>query len=256
MGTGPGSQPPLKVDPELLRKYGQQLLTAAGDLPAAPAPFTVTGTDAISQAIAEKLPSLEGAIQDALPQLKDEASNTASNVVEAAGRYSSTDSQLAADYEKHQFDSAGGPGGGGSGTAGSGGGGADSMGQLGQMMSMPMQMTSQAAQLPMQAMSAVGQVPQGIMQGVQQIGQMTGGMGNAGGASDAQTGELTKADAGQPDERRDEHEAKQDAQQGATAGDSTAERAPEPIPKEAPPTTAVLQQVSPRYATPDPSVNL
>ena len=45
------------------------------------------------------------------------------------------------------------------------------------MMSMPMQMASQAAQMPMQAMSALGQVPQGIMQGVQQIGQMAGGLG-------------------------------------------------------------------------------
>lgn len=57
--TGPGSQPPLKVDPDLLSKYGNQLLTAAGDLPEAPPPFTVSGEDAISQAIAEKLPSLE-----------------------------------------------------------------------------------------------------------------------------------------------------------------------------------------------------
>ncbi len=107
--TGPGSQPPLKVDPDLLSKYGNQLLTAAGDLPEAPPPFTVSGEDAISQAIAEKLPSLEGAIQDALPQLKGEASTTANNVVTAASRYAATDAQLAANYEKHQFDSSGSP---------------------------------------------------------------------------------------------------------------------------------------------------
>ncbi len=241
MGTGPGSQPPLKVDPELLRKYGQQLLTAAGDVPAAPAPFTVTGMDAISQAIAEKLPSLEGAIQDALPQLKDEASNTASNVVEAAGRYSTTDSQLAADYEKHQFDSAGGPGGGGNGIAGTGAGDADSMGQLGQMMSMPMQMAGQAAQPPMQAMGAVGQVPQGVMQGVQQIGQMTGGVENAGGASQVQADTPTADEVGQPEDRSDEDNAEQNTQRGATAGDAHAERAPEPASKEASPTTTVPQ---------------
>ena len=227
MGTGPGSQPPLKVDPELLGKYGQQLLAAAGDLPAAPPPFTVTGADAISQAIAEKLPPLEGAIQDELPKLKDEASNTASNVVEAASRYATTDSQLAADYEKHQFDSAAGRGAG----TGSVGGGTDSagqMGQMGQMMSMPMQMASQASQLPTQAMGAVGQVPQGVMQGVEQIGQMAGGIG----------------DAGHPDDRRDEDQEKDDAQQGAAAGDAKAERAPEP------------QLGSPRHAAPDPNVNL
>ncbi|GLP72973.1 hypothetical protein TUM20983_00830 [Mycobacterium antarcticum] len=196
MGTGPGGQPPLKVDPELLGKYGNQLLTAAGDLPDAPAPFTVAGADAISQAIAQKLPSLEGAIQEALPQLKNEASTTASNVVEAAGRYSTTDAQLAAEYEKHQFDSAGSAGGGLASGASALGGGGDSMGQLGQMMSMPMQMASQATQMPAQAMSAVGQVPQGIMQGVEQIGQM----GGAGGGQDA----------------RDE----------AAAGDADSERAP------------------------------
>ena len=60
MGTGPDGQPTLKVDPELLKKYGGQLLTAAGDLPDAPPPFIVPGTDAISQAVAEKLPMIEG----------------------------------------------------------------------------------------------------------------------------------------------------------------------------------------------------
>ena len=119
MGTGPGSQPPLKVDPELLSKYGQQLLTAAGDLPEAPPPFTVTGEDAISQAIAEKLPALEGAIQDALPQLKDEASHHREQRGRPQRGYATTDAQLAANYEKLQFDSAAGGGAG----AGSGGGG-------------------------------------------------------------------------------------------------------------------------------------
>ncbi|MBJ7341907.1 type VII secretion target [Mycolicibacterium sp.] len=240
MGTGLGSQPPLKVDPELLGKYGQQLQTAAGDLPEAPAPFTVTGTDAISQAIAEKLPSLEGAIQDALPRLKTEASTTASNVVEAAGRYSSTDAQLAADYEKHQFDSAGSAGVG----AGSVGAGAGSMGQMGQMMSMPMQMAGQVGQLPMQAMGAVGQVPQSVMQGVQQIGQMAGGMG----ASQSTSEPPMPGDAERPDDGRDDDQA--------AAGDEKAERAPEPLQKADSTTAAVPQQSSPRHAAPDPNVNL
>lgn len=244
--TGPGSQPPLKVDPDLLSKYGNQLLTAAGDLPEAPPPFTVTGEDAISQAIAEKLPSLEGAIQEALPQLKGEASTTANNVVTAAGRYAATDAQLAANYEKHQFDSAG---------ASSGGGGAGAMGQMGQMLSMPMQMASQAAQMPMQAMSALGQVPQGVMQGVQQIGQMAGGLGGgATGSPEAGAGKPAEGDAPPQDDRRDEDEG---AKHEAAPGDKATERAPEPAPKEAPATTTpVPQQSSPRHAAPDPTIDL
>lgn len=248
---GIGDQPPLKVDPELLSKYGNQLLSAAGDLPEAPPPFIVTGEDAISQAIAGKLPGLEGAIQDALPQLKGEASATASNVVTAAGQYADTDAQLAANYEKLQFgpaDAAGGAGG----AAGAGavaGGGAGAMGQMGQMMSMPMQMASQAAQMPMQAMSALGQVPQGIMQGVQQIGQMAGGAtGSSEGGADKAAGE-----APPQDDRRDEDD---EAKQEAAAGDTAGEGAPEPAPKEAPATTAVPHQSSPRHAAPDPTIDL
>jgi hypothetical protein len=247
MGSGPGSQPPLKVDPEQLAKLGGQLLSAAGDLPEAPAPFTVTGTDAISQAIADKLPGLEGPIQEALPQLKAEASGTASNVVTAAGKYASTDAQLAADYAKHQFDSAGASG--SSGGAGSGGG--DAMSQMGQMMSMPLQMASQAAQLPMQAMGAVSSVPQGIMQGVQQIGQMTGGLGGSDKAAEGRDGspdatQDAPADSSRDDHRRDEDKGKHEAAPGPGSG----ERAPDPsIP-------AVPQHGSPRHAAPDPKVNL
>jgi hypothetical protein len=236
MGTGPGGEQVLKVDPEQLQKYGGQLLSAAGDLPDAPAPFTVTGTDAISQAIAGKLPGLEGPIQDGLPQLKNEASSTASKVVTAAGQYASTDAQIAADYERHQFDSAGSPGGGSAGS----GGGSNSVSQMDQMTSMPMQMASQAAQLPMQAMGAVGQVPQGIMQGVQQIGQMTGGLGGS------------ESGSGRPDARGDddrpEERAKHEAPPGATAGAAHAERAPL--------TPAAPQQSAPRHAAPDPSIDL
>jgi hypothetical protein len=240
MGTG-NQQPPLKVDPELLRKYGGQLLNAAGDLPDAPPPFTVSGTDAISQAIADKLPSIEGPIQGALPQLKDEASNTASNVVTAAGRYSSTDAQLAADYEKHQFDSAAGTGGGGAGS----GGGSEAMSQMGQMTSMPMQMGGQAAQMPMQTMSAVAQVPQGIMQGVQQVGQ-TVGMGMAtSGPSD----KLDEEGTVQPSDPRDEDQDKQRSEPRAAAGDADAERAPEPQ-------QSSPQQSAPRRAAPNPEINL
>jgi hypothetical protein len=246
MSTGDGAIPPLTVDPELLERYGNQLLTAAGGLPEAPPPFTVTGTDPMSQAIADKLPVMEGAIQDGLPQLKDQASATASTIVSAAGQYQSADQQNAADIKKHQFDSAGGPGGG----SGAGGGGA--MSQMGQMMSMPMQMAGQAMQIPMQAMGAVASVPQGIMQGVQQISQMTGGLGGSGDSADGKADKPAEDGTEKQDDRRDEPKDKQGAAPGAT----NAERAPEPAPKGAPATAPAPQQSSPRHAAPDPAVNL
>jgi hypothetical protein len=111
MGTGE-QPPPLKVDPEQLAKLGHQLLAAASDLPDPPPPFAVTGADAISAAIAERLPSIEGPIRDALPRLKDEAMTTAANVIAAAQRYSITDEQLAADYAARRFEPTRGPDGG------------------------------------------------------------------------------------------------------------------------------------------------
>jgi hypothetical protein len=250
MGMGDGAIPPLTVDPELLERYGNQLLTAAGGLPEAPPPFTVTGTDPMSQAIADKLPAMEGGIRDGLPQLKDQASATASTIVSAAGQYQSADQQNAADIKKHQFDTAGGPGG------GSGAGGGDAMSQMGQMMSMPMQMAGQAMQIPMQAMGAVASVPQGIMQGVQQISQMTGGLGGSGDSAGGKADKPAEDDTQRPDERRDDAKDKQDAQQGAAPGATNAERAPEPAPKGAPATAPAPQQSSPRHAAPDPAVNL
>jgi hypothetical protein len=243
MGIGDGAT--LRVDPELLSQYGGELEAAAKDLPDAPPPFVVTGTDAISTAIAGKLPDIEGKIQESLPQIKTDAVATASNIVSAAGKYKGTDEQLAAEYEKHQFDAAGSSGGG---AAGSAGGGGDAMSQMGQMMSMPMQMASQAAQMPMKAMSAVASVPQAVMQGVQQIGQMVGGLGKSDGDSpDAQADAAEQKDQ----EQKDDEQKKQESQLGAAGGTAYAERAPEPsaVP-------AVPQPSSPRHAAPDPQVNL
>jgi ESX secretion-associated protein EspJ len=248
----------LRVDTELLGRLGSDLQASAGDLPTAPPPFVVSGEDPISLAIAGRLPGIEGPIQEALPQLKAEATKTASNIVTAAGMYQNTDEQFAANYEKHQFDQASATGAGG---GGSGDGGGDSMGQMSQLMSMPMQMASQAAQIPMQAMSAVTSLPQTVMQGVQQIGQMTGGMGKSDGSSDGQPGQPGGPGMDQPQDRHDEDKPKQDHQDGAAPGDTKGERAPDSKPSEAPhtPTPAeppVPQQSSPRHAAPDPTVNL
>lgn len=229
MGIGDGAS--LKVDPELLSQYGGDLHTAALDLPDAPAPFVVTGTDAISAAIAGKLPDVEGKIQEALPQIKTDATTTASNIVAAAGKYKGTDEQLAAEYEKHQFDQAGSSGSSATGSAVGG----DATGQMGQMLSMPMQMVSQAAQMPMQAMGAVSSLPQAAMQGVQQIGQMAGGLGK----SDGDSAVLADAAEQKDDEQKEQESA-------AAPGTSHAERAPASVP----------QPSSPRHAAPDPQVNL
>lgn len=229
MGIGDGAS--LKVDPELLSQLGTQLQTAAAGLPEAPEPFIVSGTDPISLAIAGRLPDVEGGIQTALPQVKADATTTASNIVAAAGKYKGTDEQLAAEYEKHQFDQAGSSGSGATGSAGGG----DAMGQMGQMLSMPMQMASQAAQMPMQAMGAVSSLPQTAMQGVQQIGQMAGGLGK----SDGDAAVLADAAEQKDDEQKEQESA-------AAPGTSHAERAPASVP----------QPSSPRHAAPDPQVNL
>jgi hypothetical protein len=187
------------------------MLSAATDIPVAPAPFTAGGADPISMKIMSTLPSLEAPIQTGLPEVKAEATKTATSIVEAAAKYLQTDEQLARAYEG-QFDGQGGTPGGGGGGGGAPGagvseagavgagaqspaaaGGAGGMDQIGQLMSMPMQMAGQAAQIPMQAMGALSSIPQGIMQGVQQVSKLAGGMGGGESASLGQD-ELNKPD--------------------------------------------------------------
>lgn len=232
----------LRVDPERLARLGNQLVSAADGLPSPPPPFVETGTDALSQAISNALPAIEDPIQAALPKLKAEATKTANNIVTAAGHYQRTDEQLAANYEKHQFDNVGASGAGSAGGGGSGG----EAGSMGQFMSMPMQMASQAAQVPMQAMGALSSAPQGVMQGVQQIGQMAGGgLGGASGAS----GTSEPRDREDEDRAREERERQHDGAAGSTGG----ERAPV---AQTPAESAVPQQKSGRNVVSDPTVNL
>jgi hypothetical protein len=245
---------PLSVDPTLLSSLGNELIRSAGTIPLAPPPFTTPGTDAISLSIMSQVPGLEAPILAGLPEVKAEASKTAANIVAAAQQYLHTDEQLAAAYERHQFEGAGAPGGAGGSEAGAAGSAAagwagvtetvmnaaggqpNPMNQMGQMMGMPMQMAQQAAQMPMQAMGALGQAPQGIIQGVQsavqQIGQMTEGAGKDDKDTDA-----------------DQHPE----QQGTAAGDQRAERAPaaEPPTHEAPAVPSA--QAVPDSKSPAPS---
>ena len=246
MGDGNGSGlETLGVDPDELARYGGELVAAAGDIPAAPASFTTSGTDAISMKIMSSLPFVEAPILTGLPEVKGAATDTATKIVDAAAKYAQTDEQLAKLYEQYQFETAGGAPGGGApgGVPGSGAPGsaaspaaspAGGMDQMGQMMGM----AGQAAQLPMQAMGMVAAVPQGIMQGVssamQQVSQLAGGIG---GGDDASLGELEKSDESDESSRRTEELTKDaDEKDGAAAGQPDSERAPvEPPAAAAPP---------------------
>ncbi|WP_319452979.1 MULTISPECIES: hypothetical protein [unclassified Mycobacterium] len=236
----------LGVDPVSLSGFGNEMLSAAGDIPLAPPPFTTAGADPISLKIMSALPGIETPIQTGLPEIKAEATKTASDIVDAAAKYLQTDEQLAKAYENQQFDGQGGsPGGGGAsgggvpgaGAPGAGAaagaqaaGGAGGMDQMGQLMSMPMQMAGQAAQIPMQAMGALGSIPQGVMQGVQQVSQMAGGLGG----EDSSPGESST--------RPDDPSKSESGQDGAALARDDAERAPveqaRPEAREEPPTPA------------------
>lgn len=248
----------LRVDTGMLSDLGSQLQTSANALPDPPAPFSVTGADAISAAISAKLPALETPIIEGLPKVKAEASETAGNIVTSAATYLTTDEEIAARIEKGLFDGAGtAASGGGSGAGGAGGGAAGggaaaaaggvqsvssaagsaagaggAAGQMGQMMSMPMQMASQAAQVPQQAMGALGGAVQGGMQGAQQITQMA-----TKGSEDSESAEKSERDA-------------------AAGGQHRAERAPV---AEAPQSDSAVpdqKPSGPRHAAPDPTTSL
>lgn len=251
----------LRVDTGMLSDLGSQLQTSANSLPEPPAPFSVTGADAISAAISAKLPALETPIIEGLPKVKAEASETAGNIITSAATYLTTDEEIAARIEKGLFDGAGatasgggsgagaggGPAGGAAGggaaaaaggvqsvssAAGSAAGAGGAAGQMGQMMSMPMQMASQAAQVPQQAMGALGGAVQGGMQGAQQITQMA-----------------TKGSEGSESAEKSERDA-------AAGGQHRAERAPV---AEAPQSDSAVpdqKPSGPRHAAPDPTTSL
>ena len=71
-GTG-GSAETLGVDPKSLSNLGNDMLSAADDIPPPPAPFTVSGTDPISTKIKGMQSSLETPIQTGLPEAKTSA---------------------------------------------------------------------------------------------------------------------------------------------------------------------------------------
>ncbi|OFJ54114.1 hypothetical protein [Mycolicibacterium grossiae] len=285
IGSAAGGGGILRVDPEMLQQLGAQLETSARALPDPPERFPVTGADAISAAIAAKLPALETPIIEGLPAVKEAATQTAQNIQTAAARYLGTDADLAAEYEKHRFDQTGAPAGGGAtggpaggGAAGAGGasaasapaasapaaGGGGAMGQMSQLMGMPMQMASQATQLPQQALGSLSSMPQTAMQGVQQISQLAGdgkGDGREGPGPDGAPPYGARPDSARPDDARPD-DARQDA--AAATGQPGGERAPvgeqgtgRHAAEPAAPATAVPDAgrapAAPRHAKPDPT---
>jgi hypothetical protein len=206
----------LRVDPEELAAGGRGLETAAANIPEPLAPFTSTGTDALSTILNTLTQAKEAPLITGMPETKAEALATARKVVAAAERYEQSDQQIADDIRRATAELDAAAGGGASSTGGTGSGGG--AGQFQQMMSMPMQMAQQAGQM-------AAQVPQGVMQGVQggmqQVGQMVGGVGqkdDSQSAGDREQRDLAEQAA---DKKKDESASPD----GAAAGQDKAERA-------------------------------
>jgi hypothetical protein len=104
-----GSTETLGVDPKSLSNLGNDMVSAADDIPPPPAPFTVSGTDPISTKIMGMQSSLETPIQTGLPEVKTAAKKTANSIVTGAHMYETTDEQLAKQIEQHTFDKPGTP---------------------------------------------------------------------------------------------------------------------------------------------------
>jgi hypothetical protein len=235
----------LRVNPEELTSGATGLQGAANGIPEPLAPFTATGTDALSAILSSLTQDKESPLA-AMPATKAEAIANAQKILQAAGIYEQTDQQIADEVRRatEGLDPAAGgaPGGGGAGDgapAAAGGspavgagapgaGGANAAGdagQLQQMMGMPMQMAQQAGQMAQQ-------VPQGIMQGVQsgmqQVSQLTGGIGQK---DDSQASGKEQQPVPADDEKPDDKDSgRHAAPEGAAAGINNAERAPEAAP--------------------------
>ena len=75
------------------------------DVPASPKPLTVTGTDAMSAAINEVLPTIETPVIDGLPVAEAALKKTATDMATAADRYDETDAASAGDIAGTRFGS-------------------------------------------------------------------------------------------------------------------------------------------------------
>jgi len=241
----------LRVDTAPLASGGEGLLSAAGDIPLPPVPFTATGADALSTILNARTQAMEAPLIAGMPVTKADALRTAQSIIQAAAKYEGVDQNLADQVLKALSElegaevTGGGSGAGGAGAVGGAAsaagaaatpaaGAAQQAGQMGQMMGMPMQMAQQAAQIPMQLAGMAASIPQGIMQGVQsamqQVGQMAGGTEEDGDPESDQPGGQS------PDEAKHAESAEQKpaAPSDGAAGPSNAERAPATGPQPSP----------------------
>ncbi|ORW74220.1 hypothetical protein [Mycobacterium saskatchewanense] len=92
---------PLVVDPSRLEIAGATLRGLV--FPALPAQFAITGTDAVSGAIKDTLPVIEGPVIEGLPAVRGALTRTGSSITAAAGMYAATDQRLGEQLDRVQF---------------------------------------------------------------------------------------------------------------------------------------------------------
>ena len=93
----------LRVDTAPLASGGQGLLSAAGDIPLPPVPFTAAGGDALSTILNARTQAMEAPLIAGMPVTKAEALRTAQNIMQAAGIYERVDQQMADQILKALF---------------------------------------------------------------------------------------------------------------------------------------------------------
>ena len=93
----------LRVDTAPLASGGQGLLSAAGDIPLPPVPFTAAGGDALSTILNARTQAIEAPLIAGMPVTKAEALRTAQNIMQAAGIYERVDQQMADQILKALF---------------------------------------------------------------------------------------------------------------------------------------------------------
>ena len=249
----------LRVNPPALTAGASGLESGANAIPEPPAPFTSTGTDALSAILNSLTQAKEAPLITGMPATKAEALATAQKIFQAAGMYEQSDQQIADDVHKALagLDGGGGaPGAGGANPADAAG----QAGQLQQMMGMPMQMAQQAGQMVGQVAQTAGQIPQGITQGVQggmqQVSQLAGGMGQKDEAAvgDEQR-QPERAEDAQDDTSGDDEKAKPTTPDGAAPRSNDGERAPVGPPQSgSAPETVPRTPAQTRPATTDPAI--
>ncbi|ORV09832.1 type VII secretion target [Mycobacterium celatum] len=94
---------PLQVDPERLAAAASLLLASAGEIPSAPAPQPVSGSDPLSQAIAAQAGKVEAPVTEGLPAVQKAATENVENVAKAAKAYEQTDQRLGDDINRRTF---------------------------------------------------------------------------------------------------------------------------------------------------------